>query len=49
MPVLIGGCELLFMKVNFPEPAKLKAVEGKVYVSAFINENGECIDARILR
>ena len=49
MPVLIGGYELLQKRVKYPEAARTKAIEGKVYILAYILETGECVDAKIVR
>ncbi len=40
MPEPIGGIEAIQSKIVYPEIAKRAGVEGKVYVKAFVDENG---------
>ncbi len=49
MPILIGGYESLQKRIKYPEEARLRTVEGKVYILAYINENGECVEAKIVK
>jgi len=49
MPELIGGLEGLQSKIKYPEIAKRAGIEGKVYVLAFIDENGNVAGAKIIK
>lgn len=44
MPKPIGGLERITKRVIYPEEAKKNGIEGKVFVNAVINENGNVID-----
>ncbi len=43
MPEPVGGLEALYKKISYPEIAKRTNVEGRVYLLAYINENGGVI------
>lgn len=49
MPELIGGLKSLQEKIVYPEEAKKQGIEGKVYVLAFIDENGNVASAKIIK
>ena len=49
MPELIGGLYSIQSKIIYPEIAKRAGIEGKVYVLAFIDENGDVANARIIK
>lgn len=49
MPEPIGGIEGIQSKIVYPEIAKRAGVEGKVYVLAFVDENGTVRDAKIIK
>jgi TonB family protein len=49
MPELIGGLKSLQEKIQYPEIAKRAGIEGKVYVLAFIDENGNVVSAKTLK
>lgn len=49
MPEPIGGIKAIQDKVVYPEIAKRAGIEGKVYVLAFINEEGKVVKARVLK
>ena len=49
MPQPIGGIQEIAKKVVYPEVAKRAGIQGKVYVKAFIDENGNVIRAEILK
>jgi periplasmic protein TonB len=49
MPEPIGGIQAIQSKIVYPEIAKRAGVEGKVYVLAFVNEQGEVADAKIIK
>lgn len=44
MPKPIGGIEGISKKVIYPEEAKRKGIEGKVFVNAVVDENGDMVD-----
>lgn len=49
MPEPIGGLKSIQEKIHYPEIAKRAGIEGKVYVLAFINENGDVVSAKIIK
>lgn len=49
MPEPIGGIYSIQSKIKYPEIAKRAGIEGKVYVLAFIDENGNVVSAKILK
>lgn len=49
MPEPIGGIKSIQEKIHYPEIAKRAGIEGKVYVLAFINENGDVVSTKILK
>jgi len=49
MPEPIGGLAQINKKITYPDFAKRAGVEGKVYVLAFINENGEVDDVKLIK
>jgi len=49
MPEIIGGISSIQEKIVYPEIAKRAGIEGKVYILAFIDENGNVASARIIK
>jgi TonB family protein len=49
MPEPVGGMKAIQEKIVYPEIAKRAGIEGKVYVQAFINEEGDVVSAKILK
>ena len=49
MPAPIGGLEQLYKKITYPDFAKKTKVEGKVFVLAFINEDGDVDDVKLIK
>lgn len=49
MPEPIGGLPAIYKEISYPEIAKKAGVEGKVYVLAFINENGGVDDVKVVK
>lgn len=49
MPFPIGGLSALTKNVAYPEGAKKKGIEGKVFVVAFIDETGKVVNARVVK
>lgn len=49
MPEPFGGMDALQRNVNYPDAARKESVVGKVFVKAFINENGEATRAEIVK
>lgn len=49
MPEPIGGMQAIQSKIRYPEIAKRAGVEGRVYVLAFVDENGDVTKAEILK
>ncbi|OGV00872.1 MAG: energy transducer TonB [Ignavibacteria bacterium RIFOXYC2_FULL_35_16] len=49
MPEPIGGIQAIQSKIVYPEIAKRAGVEGKVYVLAFVNEQGIVTKAEIIK
>lgn len=48
-PFPIGGLEAIQEKIKYPEKAKLNGVQGRVFVKAYINENGEVDGVELLK
>lgn len=49
MPEPVGGLEALYKKISYPEIAKRTNVEGRVYLLAYINENGGVDKVDVIR
>lgn len=49
MPEPIGGINAIQSKIIYPDEAKIKKVEGKVYVRAFIDENGNVVGTQLMK
>lgn len=49
MPNPIGGIQAIQSKILYPEIAKRAGIEGKVFIQAFIDENGDVADAKVIR
>jgi protein TonB len=49
MPSPIGGIKAIQEKIFYPEIAKRAGVEGKVYILAFVNEQGEVTKAQVIK
>jgi TonB family protein len=49
MPEPIGGLKAIQEKIVYPEIAKRAGIEGKVFILAFIDENGNVVSAKILK
>ena len=49
MPEPIGGLEGMYKLIKYPEAAVKAGVQGKVYLLAFINENGGVDDVKIIK
>lgn len=49
MPQPIGGLEGIQQKISYPEIAKRAGVEGKVYVRAYVDENGNVVNAEVVK
>lgn len=49
MPEPIGGIAAIQSKIVYPEIAKRAGVEGKVYILAFVDENGNVTKAQVLK
>ena len=49
MPEPIGGIAAIQSKITYPEIAKRAGVEGKVYILAFVNEQGNVTRAEVIK
>jgi protein TonB len=49
MPEPIGGIAAIQSKIVYPEIAKRAGVEGRVYINAFVDENGNVTKAVVLK
>lgn len=49
MPDVVGGMESILAKITYPELAKKAGVQGKVYIKAFIDENGNVEEAKVMK
>lgn len=48
-PEPIGGYSAIDKKVLYPEAARQNSIKGKVFIQAYINENGEVVFAEVLK
>jgi protein TonB len=48
-PAPVGGLEAIVKKITYPDIAIKTRTEGKVYVLAFINENGDVDDVKVVK
>lgn len=48
-PELIGGLKELHSKVNYPDNARRRGIEGRVYVQFVLTEEGTVEDAEVIR
>ena len=49
MPEPVGGLPEIYKMIQYPEIAKRAGVQGKVYVMAFINEEGGVDDVKVIK
>jgi len=49
MPYPIGGIQAIHDLIIYPEIAKRAGIEGKVYVKAYVNEEGTVVKTKILK
>lgn len=49
MPEPVGGLQGIYKLIKYPEIAKKAGIQGKVYVLAFINENGGVDDVKVVK
>lgn len=49
MPAPIGGLAAIYKEISYPEIAKRAGIEGKVYLIAFINKNGNVDDVKVIK
>ncbi|MFA7289107.1 MAG: energy transducer TonB [Melioribacteraceae bacterium] len=49
VPEIIGGFTSLSKNIIYPIEAKKAGIQGKVFVKAFINENGDVVGTKILK
>ncbi len=49
MPEPIGGLKAIYAKIKYPEIAQKAGIQGKVYVLAFIDENGNVNDVKVMK
>ncbi len=49
MPEPIGGIEAIQKKIVYPEIAKRAGVEGRVYILAYVDENGNVTKTEVLK
>lgn len=49
MPAPVGGLPSIYKKIEYPKIAKQAGVEGKVYVLAFVDEQGNVNDVKVVK
>jgi protein TonB len=48
-PMPVGGIQALMKNVVYPKEAKESGIQGKVFVKAFINEDGDVVKTELLK
>ncbi len=49
MPQIRGGVSALAKNIHYPEEAKKAGVQGRVFITAYIDENGNVVKAEVLK
>ena len=49
MPSIIGGIEALQKNIYYPDPLRKAGIEGRVFLKAFINEQGEVVYTEVMK
>ena len=49
LPQPVGGIEAINKHITYPKTAKKAGVSGKVYILAYINENGKVENTKIIK
>ena len=49
MPSPVGGLAGIYKNVKYPEIAQKAGIQGKVYLLAFVNENGIVEDVKVIK
>ncbi len=49
MPEPIGGMKAIYRKITYPKRAKEEGIEGTVIIRAFIDRDGEVLDAQVVK
>jgi TonB family protein len=49
MPEPVGGMESIYKRLRYPKEAKEEEIEGTVKILAFIDRDGEVVDAQVLQ
>ncbi len=49
MPEPVGGMAAIQAKITYPEIAKRAGIQGRVFIKAFIDENGSVIQTEVIR
>ncbi len=49
MPEPVGGINAIAAKITYPEIAKKEGLQGKVFIRAFVDKNGEVTYAEVIK
>jgi TonB family protein len=49
MPMPVGGLYSIQSKIKYPEIAKRAGIEGKVFIQVFIDEDGNVVEAKVIK
>lgn len=49
MPAPVGGIKEIYKNVEYPKVAQQAGVQGKVYILAFVNEQGGVDDVKVVK
>ncbi len=49
MPEPVGGMEIIYKKLEYPEIAKRMGKQGKVYLLVYVNESGVVDDVKVIK
>lgn len=49
MPAPVGGMASIVKLIKYPEIARQSQVQGRVYILAYIDENGVCSEAKVIK
>ena len=49
MPAVVGGMSSIIKKIKYPDIAIQTKVQGRVYILAYVDEDGSCSEAKVIK